>query len=41
MTNSNNKMRMSRYVLNYFGDNKVKYINGDTLDNRKKNLCII
>jgi hypothetical protein len=41
MTNSNNKMRMSRCVLNYFGDNKVKYINGDTLDNRKENLCIL
>jgi hypothetical protein len=41
MTNSNNKMRMSRCVLNYFGENKVKYINGDTLDNRRQNLCII
>jgi hypothetical protein len=41
MTNSNNKMRMSRCVLNYFGDNKVKYINGDTLDNRKENLYIL
>ena len=40
MTNTN-KMRMSRFVLNYFGDNKVKYINGDKLDNRKENLTIV
>lgn len=39
MTNTN-KMRMNRFVLNYFGDNKVKYINGNKLDNRKQNLLI-
>ncbi len=40
MTNTN-KMRMSRFVLNYFGDGKVKYINGNKLDNRRENLTII
>ena len=31
----------NRFVLNLFGDNKVKYINRNKLDNRKKNLCIL
>ena len=35
-----NTIRMHREILNYFGKMYVDHINGNTLDNRKKNLRV-